>query len=72
MHDYRTPRVERKPDRLRWWLWHHLSNRPGVCPARAHDVLIWRNRESVRVNWMCHDDYARNGTCWCGKLGGDV
>lgn len=59
----------REGTRLDWWLYRWLCKRRNICPANAHGLLIWRTREDPRIDSLCRGDVARNGACWCGKLG---
>lgn len=57
-----------RPRREHWHLWRAASGLPGICPANAHSVLIWRTSLDPRIDGVCRADLARNGSCWCGKL----
>lgn len=64
-------------NRPRWALADALNRLPGTCWANLvsfalHSApLIDRKGESdIRQDDMCRSDAARNGRCYCGKIGG--
>ena len=53
-----------------WRLLEWIDGRyPSVCWA---DLVQWKI-DGAPIGWVrgssCQTDYARNGACWCGKLG---
>lgn len=63
--------------KLRWRIAHLLDWLPGQCWADLvswvlrdrHDDPDWRSRVPWRpIGWMCRQDLARVGSCYCGKL----
>jgi hypothetical protein len=67
------------PEKLRWRIVHVVDKLPGQCWSRLADWagrwfdpdpdsrlpygLPWRPQD-----WMCRQDAARCGACYCGKL----
>ena len=54
--------------RLRFWIWWHLAKLPNICPADAYSVIVEKHRRDPRIGWICREDCANTGVCWCGKL----
>lgn len=73
MPDYATK--HRWQNRVRWRIAGWLNRLPRTCWANLvswalhRRPLIDRHGDGdIRQDWMCHEDAARTGNCYCNKI----
>ncbi len=56
-------------ERIKWRIAFLLGRLPGNCWSRQVDwVMGYRRNPISPVSSVCREDFARCGSCYCGKL----